>query len=195
MSKAKSTPSATVKILCSYSKLEDPLKLKPTDGNPNSHPSEQIAEYKHILEGLGFRKAIIVSNQTGRIVTGHGAWIASKEMRLPKVPVDYQDFESEDVERAFMLADNQLGTMSQLDLQKAELLMAEFSAEFDKSLTAFKPGDFAASEVKLKKLEVRAAPAMSWVLIGVPTVKFGEISEAIERIASRHDSVVETTVT
>ena len=49
-------------------------------------------------------------------------------------------------------------------------------------------------EAELKEVKEPVPPAMSWVLIGIPTVKFGEINEAIERIAARADTMVETTV-
>lgn len=190
----KKSPPPQVKIACSYSKLEDPRKLKPTEENPNYHPPAQIEDYKKVLTGLGFRKSIVVSRQTGRIVTGHGAWLASKELGLAKVPVDYQNFDSPDIERAFMLADNKLAEGSELDMKKATALLEQFKPDFDLSLTAFSVEDMKAAEVKLKKLSVQAAPVMSWILIGIPTVKFGDIAKQIEAIAARKDSVVETTV-
>lgn len=191
----KKTPSPQVTIACSYSKLVEPRKLNPNPGNPNNHPPEQIADYKRVLVALGFRKSIVVSKQSDQIVTGHGAWLAAIELKLPKVPVDYQDFADADTERAFMLADNRLAEGSEIDMTKVGDLMAQFKADFDLTTTLFNADDLKAAESKLKKLSVQAAPATSWVLIGIPTVKYGEISQAIEKIALRPDSLVETTVT
>lgn len=50
-------------------------------------------------------------------------------------------------------------------------------------------------EAELKEVKDPVPPAMSWVLIGIPTVKFGDIAAAVERIAAREDTLVETTVT
>jgi hypothetical protein len=36
---------------------------------------------------------------------------------------------------------------------------------------------------------------MTWVLVGIPTVRFGEIAALVEKIAGREDTQVETTVT
>lgn len=35
---------------------------------------------------------------------------------------------------------------------------------------------------------------MTWVLIGIPTVRFGEISERVEEIAGLSEVICETTV-
>ena len=38
-------------------------------------------------------------------------------------------------------------------------------------------------------------PEMTWALIGMPTVRWGEIAELIEQVAKIPETVVETTVT
>jgi hypothetical protein len=50
-------------------------------------------------------------------------------------------------------------------------------------------------QAELKEVKEPVPPAMSWVLIGIPTVKFGDIAAAVEKIAAREDTMVETTVT
>jgi hypothetical protein len=40
---------------------------------------------------------------------------------------------------------------------------------------------------------VKPPPQTTWVLIGIPTVRFGEINELVERIAAVEGTIVETT--
>lgn len=52
----------------------------------------------------------------------------------------------------------------------------------------------ASSEVEIKQLPTTRPPVLSWVLIGIPTVRFGEIAEQIERIAETQGVICEMTV-
>lgn len=113
--KNKRSSTAGPLVNCAHGKLVPTGKLKPNPGNPNKHPPEQLALYAKILIHQGWRKPIVVSKQTGLIVTGHGAWLTAKKEGWPTVPVDYQDFESRADELAHMLADNRLPQMSEFD--------------------------------------------------------------------------------
>lgn len=47
--------------------------------------------------------------------------------------------------------------------------------------------------VELKQLDVKTPPKMTWALIGIPTVRFGEIASAIEQLAEVDGLILETT--
>jgi hypothetical protein len=64
-------------INCAHDAIVPVAELKPNPENPNKHPKEQLELYVKILLHQGWRKAICVSNQTGLIVTGHGAWLTA----------------------------------------------------------------------------------------------------------------------
>lgn len=52
--------------------------------------------------------------------------------------------------------------------------------------------DFAAgASADLKEIEIRPPPPMTWILVGIPTVRFGEIATAVEGLAARDDVVLE----
>jgi hypothetical protein len=51
------------------------------------------------------------------------------------------------------------------------------------------PGD----EPEVKPVEVKPPPKMAWVLIGIPVVKFGEIQDALEVIASVENTTILST--
>src|SRR5947207_13583562 len=124
-------------INCAHDKLVETDKLKPNPENPNKHDAAQLALYAKILLHQGWRKALTVSNQSGFIVTGHGAWLTAKAQGWPTVPVDYQDFASKADEIAPMIADNKLAQMAELDdVELARVIKAELSGtEID--LTGF----------------------------------------------------------
>lgn len=51
------------------------------------------------------------------------------------------------------------------------------------------------SETVLKQLDTKAPPKMTWTLIGIPTVRFGEIAETIEHLANIPDAILEMAAT
>jgi len=94
----------------------DIKKLKPHPKNRNKHPKEQIDRLAKILMYQGFRKPIVVSNQSGFIVEGHGRVEAAKFNKWTTVPVSYQDFEDETQEYAHLTADNAIALWAELDM-------------------------------------------------------------------------------
>src|SRR5271157_3506817 len=75
----KST-AGTVQIFCNYHKLVKPETLKPNPDNPNKHTPKQLKVFEKIFLGNGFRRPITVSNQSGKVVKGHGALLAALKM-------------------------------------------------------------------------------------------------------------------
>jgi hypothetical protein len=45
--------------------------------------------------------------------------------------------------------------------------------------------------VELKQLAIQPPPPMTWVLIGIPTVRFGQINQQVEQIALLPDIICE----
>lgn len=127
-----------LEIRCEYSKLADPATLSPREDNPNNHDANQLEAMKKILSHQGWRAPIVVSNQSGKVVCGHGRLQAAIALGLEQVPVDEQDFASEDDEKAHMIADNRLASMAELDYEKVGDLLRELDAsEVDLDITAF----------------------------------------------------------
>lgn len=100
---------------CLYDKLVDPKKLKPHPKNRNSHPQDQIDRLAKIIEYQGWRYPVKVSNQSGFVTAGHGRIEVAKALKC-KVPVNYQDYESDAQEYADIVADNAIASWSELDL-------------------------------------------------------------------------------
>ena len=148
MEKKKSAKD--IKIWCVHSDLVRIEDLKPNPKNPNSHPQGQIEILAKVIQEQGWRQSIKVSKQSGYIVSGHGRYEAALFMGAEFVPVDYQDYESEDAELADLLADNRIAELAVMDNAKlAELFAGIDSAELE--LTGYTDDDI--SDIS-KALEV-----------------------------------------
>lgn len=110
-------------IPCAYKKIVSVTELHENEDNPNMHPEAQIDAFIEGIEYLGWIRPIIISNQSGEIVSGNGRLRAAIKAGWDKVPVDYQDFESPDHEYAAVVSDNELQKWSRTDLAKVNLMV------------------------------------------------------------------------
>ncbi|MFW9872698.1 MAG: ParB N-terminal domain-containing protein [Candidatus Thorarchaeota archaeon] len=127
-----------IKVHCNYDELLPLDQFKPNPRNPNKHSDYQIDLLVKLFLGHGIRQSITVSNLSGLIVRGHGRLIAAKKAGLKEYPVDYQDYENDEMEFADLLADNRIAELSELDnvLLKDGLEWLD-NGSFDMDLTAF----------------------------------------------------------
>jgi hypothetical protein len=114
-----------IKIHCAHKELVDINSLQPHPNNANRHPEDQIEVFKKIILFNGVRRPITVSTRSGYITKGHGELETLKSLGMEKVPVDYQDYDSELQEIADMNADNALSRMSYLDTTKMQELVVK----------------------------------------------------------------------
>ena len=146
MSKA-ATPKAKaladgIEVWCSFDKLVSVEDLKPNPRNPNTHPARQVELLAKNVRYFGWRHPITVSNRSGFIVAGHGRLEAARELGVQLVPVDYQNFASDNDEMAVLVADNRLAELASLDLNSLEGIIDELQvADFDTLLTGFDETD------------------------------------------------------
>lgn len=118
--------------------LEDISKLVFNPKNNNKHPKEQIDRLAKLIEFQGFRNPVVVSNRTGFVVAGHGRIEAAKKLKMDKVPVMYQDFESEAQEYAYLTSDNAIAAWAELDLSAVNTEMLDLGPDFDIDLLGIK---------------------------------------------------------
>ncbi|MEI6818090.1 MAG: ParB/Srx family N-terminal domain-containing protein [Verrucomicrobiota bacterium] len=131
-----------IEVWCSFDKLVPVGELKPNPRNPNTHPQRQIELLAKNIRYFGWRQTITISKLTGLIVSGHGRLMAAKHLGVEVVPVDYQDFASENDELAVLVADNRLAELSTVDLNELEKIASEWkSIDFDTILAGFEPAD------------------------------------------------------
>ena len=131
-----------IEVWCAYDKLVKVEELIPHPKNPNTHPQNQIKILAQNISYHGWRHPIVVSKLSGYIVAGHGRLEAAKELGVSIVPVEYQNFASEDNELAVLVGDNRLAELSTLDLNGLQDIIDGFKAsDFDTILAGFEPTD------------------------------------------------------
>ena len=102
-------------IKCKFDELLTLNKIIANPKNPNYHSHDSIKLLAGNIDYQGIRWPIIISRRSGFIAAGHGRLEAAKLLKYEHFPVVYQDFESEAQEYEFLVADNRLGELSEID--------------------------------------------------------------------------------
>jgi ParB-like chromosome segregation protein Spo0J len=128
----------TPAVHCQHSAMVKIEDLRPHPKNPNRHGDEQIALLAKNIRHLGWRHPILVSAMSGYIVAGHARLEAAKLLNLAAVPVDAQPFASEAEELAYLLADNRIAELADLQAAAVKDLLQEMdTGGFDMDLTGY----------------------------------------------------------
>jgi hypothetical protein len=180
-------------IRCSSSATLPLGDLKPNPRNPNKHSDRQLEVYVKILKHQGWRRAVVVSKQSGLVVTGHGAIEAARRAGWSTVPVEYQDFKNPADELAHMLADNQLSRLSELDLATVRAIEADLSgAGLDLSVAGLDVNQ--PIDGKVVSRTAFPPPTRTWFLIGFPTVKMTDLQPIIDQLSALPEVYVKSTI-
>ena len=133
-----------IPVYCAHDEIVKIDNVQPNPKNPNQHPPEQIKLLGMIIQKQGWRQPITVSTRSGCIVKGHGRLMAAKAIDATQVPIDYQNYESEEQEIADLIADNRLAELAQIDNQMLAELFAEIKLDhdFDITLTGFTEDEY-----------------------------------------------------
>jgi len=137
--KAKINPVADpIAVHCAHVDMVDITDLKPNPRNPNKHGDMQIALLAKNIRSLGWRHPVIVSNLSGFIVAGHARLLAAQVLGCSTVPVDHQDFASSSDEMAYLIADNRIAELAEIDNAMIKDLLEELGdGDVDVDLTGF----------------------------------------------------------
>ena len=127
-----------MQVHCLHDKLAKIDSLKPHPKNNNKHPEDQIKRLAKILDYQGWRYPIKVSKQSGFITSGHARLEAARLNGWKKVPINIQDYESEEQEYADITADNAIASWSELDLSSINAEIGELGPDFDIELLGIK---------------------------------------------------------
>lgn len=130
-----------IDVYCSYSDFANIEDIKPNPKNPNKHPKSQIELLSKIIQRQGWRQSITISNRSGFVVRGHGRLEAAKLLGLKQVPVDRQDYASEESETEDLIADNKIADFSSLD-EGVLLDLIKNTKNLDLEMTAFTKDEF-----------------------------------------------------
>ena len=104
------------KIYCEYEREAKLDELRVHPKSPYIHSEDQIITLSRIIENNGWRNNIVVSSRDGKtIVKGRLLYETAKYNDWDKVPIETQEYESEEQELADMVADNKVSSMSEMD--------------------------------------------------------------------------------
>lgn len=138
MAKSKKVIRADgVVVHCAHSRIVPVGDLKPNPLNPNCHPEQQIKILVYAINGHGWRVPITVSNRSGLVVRGHGRLLAAIEGGWSHVPVDYQDYDSDDLELADLAADNVIPELAFIDQKKMADIIGGMDTNFNFELLGY----------------------------------------------------------
>lgn len=115
-----------MKIYCKFDELIDPKQLKNHPQNRNKHGQDQIDRLAELYKYHGIRHPIIVSEQSGFIVAGHGRKLAAIRAGIKEMPVVFQSFYDIASEYAFLQADNAIASWAELDIENIKLDIGDF---------------------------------------------------------------------
>jgi hypothetical protein len=136
--KQPTDPTSTPPVHCSHAGLVDLADLRPHPRNPNRHNDQQIALLAKNIRALGWRHPVLVSKLSGFVVAGHARIEAARLLNLAAVPVDFQPFDCEADELAYLVADNRIAELAERDNATIkDLLEALDDGQFDTDLTGY----------------------------------------------------------
>lgn len=190
--------------------------------NPRFISDESAAGLAKSLEEFGDLSGIVWNRQTGQLVSGHQR-VKQIEARWGPQPIEIVDAERElgvirvDDEHCFLVrvvdwsiekhaAANVTANNPKIQgeftgdvvayMRDIETLLAETSPGLmDDVLLADLLAEFGTREpTQLTKVDVKPPPAMTWVLVGIQTPRFGRIAELVDQLGAVPDIILESTL-
>lgn len=170
--------------------------VKPDSRNAREHDEANINALVASLQEFGQVKPIVVNKNTREIEAGNATYLAAQHLRWTHIAI-VEVVHDDGQKTGYAIADNYTAELAHWNDQILQELLLEYREE---SVEAFHSLGFtellvdeAANAAAVVKLDVKAPPPMTWVLIGIPTVRFGEIAETVADIAGLYETVVEMT--
>ncbi len=127
-----------MKINCLYDTLLPVAECSPHPKNRNKHPKDQIKRLAEILKYQGWRYPIKISNRSHFVTSGHGRIEAARFNGWDTVPVNFQDYDSEEQEYADVQADNAIASWAELDLSGINADIGDLGPDFNIDLLGLK---------------------------------------------------------
>lgn len=124
-----------IKIHAKEIKFVDPTKIKLNKRNYNTHPETQIDSLCKGIKYYGFRDPVVISNLNGVTPEGEGRIRAAIKLKMPLIPVMFQDFDSEELQAQYGLFHNAIAKQSDIDLSKVHVDIGQWGPDFDMDLT------------------------------------------------------------
>jgi hypothetical protein len=172
--------------------------LTPNPRNWRTHPKAQEEALKGILGEIGYADALLareLPDGSLMLVDGHLRAGATPDQEVPVLILDITEAEADKL----LLSLDPLAQLAETNAQALEGLLRDVQTG-DSSLASMwedlakENGLLEGGDVEVKQVDAKAPPKMAWVLVGVPTVRYGEIQSAVDAIAAVPDATILSTV-
>jgi hypothetical protein len=170
--------------------------IHPHPQNWRTHDQAQRAVVAASLLEVGLARSLLTYEDPEwglTLIDGH---LRGEELGDQEVTVEVLDLTRDEARKLLSIMDPTVG-LAGVDQERLQAMLAEIDFESEElarlaaSFVEEKTAEKAAAS--LKQIDVKPPPAMTWVLLGLPTVRFGEIAEAVMRLAEVPGIVLETT--
>lgn len=128
-----------IPVHCAHHAIVSIHELKLHPRNPNKHPEKQLALYADAIRQNGWREALTISRRSGFVISGNGAAEAARRLGAAEVPVEYQDYASDQDELADLLAHNRLPELATRDGAKLGAILLELGGAASTLATGYSP--------------------------------------------------------
>lgn len=127
-----------IPVYCAFDGIADIESLTPHPKNPHRHTEEQIRLLAKMISIQGWRVPITVSKRSGYIIRGHCRFQAAQALGVKQVPVDRQEYKTEEDELADLIGDNRIQELSFTDNDGLKAILDELSkTTIDMEITGF----------------------------------------------------------
>lgn len=127
-----------IPVYCAFDEIIDIGLLRPHPKNPHRHTEEQIRLLAKMISVQGWRVPITVSKRSGYIIRGHCRLQAAQALGVKQVPVDRQEYKTEEDELADLIGDNRIQELSFTDNDGLKAILDELSkTTIDMEVTGF----------------------------------------------------------
>src|SRR5699024_6051193 len=152
-----------------------PDELTPYEGNPRKITGHAVDRVAESIERYGWQQPIVVDAEHV-VLVGHTRLQAAQQLGLTEVPVHVADDITPEQARAYRLADNRTGELSQWDHEALALEAREFPDELVETF-------FPDVDLEIESIEAAQGPTDE------------DVADAADRIGSIPDPAAETTHT
>jgi ParB-like chromosome segregation protein Spo0J len=157
--------------------MVNPKRLVASAYNPRKIKPEEMESLRRSIREFGLVQPIVVQMPGNRIIGGHQRVIAAIEEGLERVPVVRLRI-SDAKAKAMNLALNRIS--GDWDRDKLAELLQELE-DLERALTGFGEDEIAKllddslDGRAVEEIEVTVAPKISWILLGIPSERSGEV--------------------
>jgi ParB-like chromosome segregation protein Spo0J len=194
MPKHKEEQTNAPTVHCKHTRMEPIENLREHPKNPSQHSDTQVALLAKNIRHLGWRHPILVSGLTGFIVAGHARLQAARVLNLAAVPVDVQDFDTQADEMAYLIADNKIAELAEINSAVLkDLLEMLDDGSRDMDLTGFSAKELENMMTQTappEKIETLSPIRKLHVLITMNANAGLEMLPELEALAEKHSAEI-----